>query len=153
MQKESKNIGKTTTYTHFRISVFRFSIPIPDCLLFDFSFIVFQICDLRFPISIFRFLVHSEFMFQFFICRSVYFRFQKFDFRFPVFGLRRFDTSQIVFHFVSSRFSDFTFIVSDIRYPIFEFPMSTAKRKKRCPPPQKNKRNQLKRTQNLRDLF
>ena len=109
IQKESKNIGKTATDTHVWIfRFFRCSTPIPDCLSFDFSFIVFQIFELRFPISIFRFLVHSEFMFQFFICRSVYFRFQKFDFRFPVFGLRRFR------RFVYFRFQKF-----DFRFPVF----------------------------------
>ena len=130
IQKESKNIGKTATDTHVWIfRFFRCSTPIPDS--FDFSFIVFQIFELRFPISIFRCLVHSEFMFQFFICRSVYFRFQKFDFRFPVFGSRRFDTftKRVSFCVFSTfRFHIYSFLIFDVHFSNFRCPQRNARR-------------------------
>ena len=136
MQKESENRWKTTTYTHVRIFRFPMFDTHPRLSFIRFQFYHFSI--LWFAIPNFDVHIVDTFKIHVSIIHLSTCRFYFSAFWCLISGLRRFDTSQIVFHFESSRFSDFTFIVSDIRFPIFEFPMSTAKRKKRCPPQKTN---------------
>ena len=139
-------MGKQQQTHTFGFSVFSMFDSHPDCLLFGFSFISSQFCDLRFPISIFRFLTLSKFMFQLLICRFVYFRFQNFDFRLPVFGLRRFDTftTRVSFWVFSVfRFHIYSFLIFDVQFSNFRCPQRNARRgallpKKQTEPAQTN---------------
>ena len=110
IQKESKNIGKTATDTHVWIfRFFRCSTPIPDCLSFDFSFILFfrfSNCDSQFQFSDVWYIQNSCFNSSFVDLSIFVFR------RFPISGFRFTSVSSICLF----SFSEIWFPISGVRF-------------------------------------
>ena len=126
-RKHQKNNSRQA-FSDFR--VFRFLIPIPDCLIFDFSFIVFRfwIYDSQFR---FMFLLLSKIAFQLFICRFVDVRFQNFDLGFPTYVSsdsvwtrpRSLDCSELMISAINTWFVFQLLVSVFVSFLIFSFDM------------------------------